>query len=72
MFCYRDFQLTTRFNQQNEKSTSNPFYYFGGAGAGILFHAVGDSDQENIFSRDATKTNNPKLTNASINNAICL
>ena len=23
MFCYRDYQLTTRFNQQNEKSTSN-------------------------------------------------
>ena len=23
MFCYRDNQLTTRFNQQNEKSTSN-------------------------------------------------
>ena len=22
MFCYRDYQLTTRFNQQNEKSTS--------------------------------------------------
>ena len=23
MFCYRDYQLTTRLNQQNEKSTSN-------------------------------------------------
>ena len=23
MFCYRDYQLSTRFNQQNEKSTSN-------------------------------------------------
>ena len=23
MFCYRDYQLTTRFNQQNEISTSN-------------------------------------------------
>ena len=23
MFCYRDYQLTTRFNQHNEKSTSN-------------------------------------------------
>ena len=23
MLCYRDYQLTTRFNQQNEKSTSN-------------------------------------------------
>ena len=23
MFCYRDYQLTTIFNQQNEKSTSN-------------------------------------------------
>ena len=25
MFCYRDYQLTTRFNQQNEKSTSNRY-----------------------------------------------
>ena len=29
MFCYRDYQLTARFNQQNEKSTSNvQFAYF--------------------------------------------
>ena len=27
MFCYRDYQLTTRFNQQNEKSTSNCIFY---------------------------------------------
>ena len=30
MFCSRDYQLTSRFNQQNEKSTSNcnfDFYY---------------------------------------------
>ena len=33
MFCYRDYQLTTRFNQQNEKSTSN-------------FHKVDDEQQE--------------------------
>ena len=25
MFCYRDYQLTTRFNQQKEKSTSNAY-----------------------------------------------
>ena len=23
MFCYRDYQLTTRFNQQNEKFTTS-------------------------------------------------
>ena len=27
MFCYRDYQLTTRFNQQNEKSTLNILVY---------------------------------------------
>ena len=26
MFCYRGYQLTTRFNQENEKSTSNQFF----------------------------------------------
>ena len=25
MFCYRDYQLTTRLNQQNEKSTSETY-----------------------------------------------
>ena len=28
MFCSRDYQLTSRFNQQNEKSTSNNELYF--------------------------------------------
>ena len=29
MFCYRDYQLTTRFNQQNEKSTSKYNLFLG-------------------------------------------
>ena len=29
MFCYRDYQLTTRFNQQNEKSTSKLYCLIG-------------------------------------------
>ena len=27
MFCYRDYQLTTRFNQQNKKSTSDKIVF---------------------------------------------
>ena len=37
MFCSRDYQLTSRFNQQNEKSTSN---YASGCHDTVQYHTL--------------------------------
>ena len=45
MFCYRDYQLTTRFNQQNEKSTSKPLCGF----TFLIFLLSEISHQQQVF-----------------------
>ena len=54
MFCYRDYQPTTRFNKQNEKSTPN---YTPGA----VFDELFEDRMWTILSENAKKYVHVKL-----------